>query len=47
MTGTLGGTKCVDHKEAHQYLQLKGMDIKFLGYLSTMYYNNKDEAVWK
>ena len=40
MTGTL-----VHYKDAHQYLRLKGIDTKFLGYLSTMYYPSKDEAV--
>ena len=44
MTGTLEGTNCVDHKKAQQYLKLKGMDAKFLEYLSTMYDTNKGEA---
>ena len=40
MTGTLG---C--YNNVHQYLQLKGIDTQFLGYLSTMYHPDKDEAI--
>lgn len=45
MTGTLEGADCVNHKEAHQYLQLKVINTKFLGYLSTCCNTNKAEAV--